>query len=404
MNQFISQAELVFDLIESGLEQTWLWLTVALVALAAIVGLFVWCFRRDRLRTYAKGAVVFAVGYAVAVLVSGFAFNMIKIKYEESLIPTLFYPILATVITVVLSVTILAILRLVGAKRQRLAAYICTGICAVPLVVSLVYLGLYFAEEIQPGGYYTNVSTLGLSLGVVGLVVIAVCVAIFCSRKGEEGHTRSVVYAGVSIALAFALSYVRLFRMPQGGSITLVSMLPILLYSFRFGPRRGVLVGFVYGLLQALQDPWIIHPAQFLLDYPIGFAMLGIAGFAREKILRARPAVALGVGCTVAVLLRYAAHVLSGIFAFEAYMPADFAAGAVAWGFLYNTYVIADGAIAIAVAFLFLAHRGARRLILALPSVAAASVKVETADSEQVPVEAQETPDKEQEVTVQGAE
>ncbi|MBR2384770.1 MAG: energy-coupled thiamine transporter ThiT, partial [Clostridia bacterium] len=68
------------------------------------------------------------------------------------------------------------------------------------------------------------------------------------------------------VALSFALSYIKLFEMPQGGSVTLFSMLPIMLFSYIYGMKKGLLVGVIYGLLQAVQDPYIIHPAQFLLD------------------------------------------------------------------------------------------------------------------------------------------
>ena len=66
--------------------------------------------------------------------------------------------------------------------------------------------------------------------------------------------------------MSFALSYVRIFRLPMGGSITFASMLPFMLYSYMYGTKKGVLAGLVYGVLQAVQDPWIIHPAQFALD------------------------------------------------------------------------------------------------------------------------------------------
>lgn len=59
-------------------------------------------------------------------------------------------------------------------------------------------------------------------------------------------------------------------------------MLPLMLFSYMFGIRKGIIVGAIYGVLQAIQDPWIIHPAQFFLDYPIAFAMTGLAGIFKE--------------------------------------------------------------------------------------------------------------------------
>src|SRR5690554_5902249 len=87
-----------------------------------------------------------------------------------------------------------------------------------------------------------------------------------------------LVYASVSIALSFVLSYIRLARMPQGGSITPGSMLPVMLFAYIFGPIPGIITGIAYGFLQYIQDAYLVHWAQFLMDYPIAFGMLGLAG------------------------------------------------------------------------------------------------------------------------------
>ena len=69
-----------------------------------------------------------------------------------------------------------------------------------------------------------------------------------------------------------------MFEMPQGGSVTLASMLPIMLFSAAYGVGPGLLAGAAYGLLQYLQGGWFVHPIQFLLDYPVAFALIGLAG------------------------------------------------------------------------------------------------------------------------------
>ena len=66
-------------------------------------------------------------------------------------------------------------------------------------------------------------------------------------------NTKRLVYGALCIALSFALSYVKLFSMPMGGSITLCSMLPLMLYAYRFGTPAGLLAGLAYGLLQLIQ-------------------------------------------------------------------------------------------------------------------------------------------------------
>ena len=108
------------------------------------------------------------------------------------------------------------------------------------------------------------------------VILAAIMVGMSVSRK--TWTAKSMAYAALSIALAFVLSYIKLFEMPQGGSVTLCSMLPIMLFAAAYGVGPGMLVGAVYGLLQYLQGGWFVHPIQFLLDYPLAFALIGLAG------------------------------------------------------------------------------------------------------------------------------
>ncbi len=151
------------------------------------------------------------------------------------------------------------------------------------------------------------------------------------ARKPVIG-VRPLVYGALSIALAFALSYVKLFSMPLGGSVTLCSMLPLMLFSYRFGVRPGLLCGLAYGLLQLLQKPEIVHWAQLLCDYPFAFTVLGLAGVWRNA--RLPEGVRLPLGIVTGGALRLLFHVLSGAVFFAAYTPE----GMNPWwySFLYN--------------------------------------------------------------------
>ncbi|MDF2596263.1 MAG: thiT, partial [Clostridia bacterium] len=97
-----------------------------------------------------------------------------------------------------------------------------------------------------------------LVLSVIGLVVTA--------KKGSKASsrltTKKLVYGGMCIAIAFILSYIRLYKMPQGGSITLASMFPVILYAMVFGPIPGIIAGVAYGFLQLIQDAWVLNWAQ----------------------------------------------------------------------------------------------------------------------------------------------
>lgn len=91
-------------------------------------------------------------------------------------------------------------------------------------------------------------------------------------------NTKSIVEAGICIALSAVLSLIVLFRMPLGGSVTLASRLPIIVYSIRWGWKKGILAGLVFGILQILLGGYVIHPLQGLLDYIFSFAAMGLAG------------------------------------------------------------------------------------------------------------------------------
>ena len=99
-------------------------------------------------------------------------------------------------------------------------------------------------------------------------------------------HTRftlkAMTYAGLALAIAFVLSYARILSMPAGGSITLMSMFFVSLVGFWYGPVVGITAAATYGLLQMVQGAYVIHPVQFLLDYPLAFGMLGLSGFFRN--------------------------------------------------------------------------------------------------------------------------
>lgn len=134
----------------------------------------------------------------------------------------------------------------------------------------------------------------------------------------SNNKTKVLVEGAVMVALATVLSFIRVFKLPWGGSITLLSMLPIVLFSIRRGVRSGLTVSLVYALLQFAQGimdglfGWGLTPAMLgaciLLDYIGAFTVLGIAGLFRKKGLPGW----IG-GITLAIVLRFLFHFLSGV-------------------------------------------------------------------------------------------
>lgn len=92
---------------------------------------------------------------------------------------------------------------------------------------------------------------------------------------------RMLTEGALSIALSLLLWYLKIGAMPQGGSISL-QMLPLFLFALRWGTLPGILVGFTYGVLHSLQDMYVVHWLQYLLDYPIAFGLIGLAGLIKN--------------------------------------------------------------------------------------------------------------------------
>lgn len=125
-------------------------------------------------------------------------------------------------------------------------------------------------------------------------------------------QTKILAESIVAVALAGVLHLITLFQLPQGGRVTAAAMVPIFLVALRRGSRVGVLAGVAYGLVVFVEEPFIFHPVQFLLDYPIAFGVLGLAGFFRRKPL---------AGVAMGIAGRFVSHFISGIVFFATYAP-----------------------------------------------------------------------------------
>ena len=128
-------------------------------------------------------------------------------------------------------------------------------------------------------------------------------------------RVRSLTEGAMLVAAAQALSLVKLWQLPQGGSVT-AAMFPILLYAVRWGLGRGLLAGFVFGALQLILDGAYAWGWQsMVLDYLLAFTPLGLAGVFRRKAWGIFPGTVLGCAG------RFAVHYLSGVTIYRITMP-----------------------------------------------------------------------------------
>ena len=193
------------------------------------------------------------------------------------------------------------------------------------------------------GGLTTAGYVVTISVGIV-LFLAAVFFAGKRSKR-QKMTTKQLVFCAAAMALAFVTSYVKIFQRPWGGSVTLCSMLFIVLVANWYGVGTGVLVGLAYGILQFIQEPYVLSFFQVCCDYILAFAALGVAGFFAKKkhgLLK---------GYIAAVLARGAFHALGGYLYWMDYMPDNFPKSLTAiYPIAYNySFLLAEAAITLVI-------------------------------------------------------
>ena len=163
--------------------------------------------------------------------------------------------------------------------------------------------------------------------------------------------TKRLTESAMLLAMAIVLELVsKMFipEMPFGGQVTLVSMLPVVLISYRHGVKWGLVSGVAYALIEmaigAKTVAAAFQPGYFgdsvmvvnalimcLLDYLVAFTMVGLGGIFRNRM--ENRGAALACGALVALGARYLAHVLSGYILFSGWAEWFFTQdGFPAWG------------------------------------------------------------------------
>lgn len=127
-------------------------------------------------------------------------------------------------------------------------------------------------------------------------------------------------------------------------------MVPLIWFSLRRGVRSGVWIGAVYGLVHMALGGYVVNPVEALLDYPLAYAVLGLAGKFRGKPL-------MGVG--VGIFGRFLVHSLSGLVFFAMYAPAVIAGmNPFVYTALYNgSYLVPELAISLVLMYIIVKRR-----------------------------------------------
>ena len=312
------------------------------------------------------------------------AFIVIKLKAPNKLA---FFKTLTTGITIGYAVTLSAIVVFLMVARMHLKAeldanyflllgffalLICYALSALATsfinkkafkVVNYVGLGLSVAYCVvlaiclpTAGEEYKPLSISGMYIFSAILVLVIALLAIFMGKdKGVATQSKTLAYAGVCISLSFALSFIKFFTVgANGGSVTFASMLPLMVFSYCFGAKKGLFAGVIYGLLQFLQSPQLYQGMQVLLDYPIAFGAIGLAGVFKNFNIK-NDFIKFALGALVAVSLRYVAHVLSGYYVFSSWAWEGY--GPLAYSLVYNLFCFVDLAVLLVPAFVMFSSK-----------------------------------------------
>lgn len=148
----------------------------------------------------------------------------------------------------------------------------------------------------------------------------------------RKRNLQATIEAAILAALALVLDLLPSIQLTPAISVSF-AMIPVFIVAFRWGWRAGFLSGFMWGVLQLIFDPYIVHPIQAFIEYVIAFAVIGVSGFFVHKIQKQlsnqhkRSALVTAViAIFLGSLARYFFHFIAGYYFFAEYAPEDMSA------------------------------------------------------------------------------
>ena len=153
-------------------------------------------------------------------------------------------------------------------------------------------------------------------IAIFALLGLLILIYVVIKVRKIKFTTQKITLIGISIALATVLQFITILKLPQGGSVTAGSMVPIILIALFYGPEVGFLTGFLFGIINFVMNPIALHPVQVLFDYPLPFMAIGIVGYFKSRNTKG-----ILLGVVLAMLARFACHFISGVVFFGSYAP-----------------------------------------------------------------------------------
>ncbi len=162
-------------------------------------------------------------------------------------------------------------------------------------------------------------------------------------NQAQTSKTRILVECGIMMAVSMVLSYIKIWEMPMGGSVTALSMLPLIIVGYKYGVKWGLTAGVAFGLMQLMfQANYLVGLSAFsvivavFFDYIFAFGSLGLAGLMKGK------KGGFVAGAAIAITARFLCHFIVGFAVWAAFADQVAVEGMnpVLYSFLYNiTYM-----------------------------------------------------------------
>ena len=189
-------------------------------------------------------------------------------------------------------------------------------------------------------------------ISVGGVAIVLAVIALIGFLRNKRFDSKKIAFAGICVSMSFTLAVIKFSPVQYGGSITIASFVPILIFAYVYGVIDGLLIGLIHGLLNFIEDPYILTPATFIFDYLLAFMSVGVMGFFGKMRRKEKGCMPIVLGCVAVFSLRFISHLLSGMIFFSmdsvwVSFP-DWATGnAFIYSFIYQCiYVPADALIA----------------------------------------------------------
>lgn len=150
-------------------------------------------------------------------------------------------------------------------------------------------------------------------LSIAALLGLMIVILALISFKKIKLDSKTMARIGLALALATILDFIKVIDLPNGiGSINLGSVVPIIVIALFYGPEIGMLTGLLFGLINLIISPYIVHPLQVLFDYPLPYMAVGLAGYFKNRKL---------IGASVGMFFKFIFHFISGFLFFGQFAP-----------------------------------------------------------------------------------